>query len=395
MPNGNQGAIAGLLGGIAETMPAWGKGLATRREREGMSDLAKLQKMANPRDIADIEALAELLPQLTAADREKAIEKVRKRIGTESIPLLEYYIRRGGEAPPPGIETWRIGGAPAGAAARTRLERLRMGTEPGFEPELALPQLPEETRMAEWVKRAGRAEPIFPGITEVGRGMMPRGVEEVLPPTEATRQRAREAGAWPGITAITGEWTPQMLAEEKEETIRIAEAKGLLDKYGVAAAKTFIDKEKLPRWLEMIPESLHPRVGVKAGTSNLSENPVEAASELNLRSILSQPKPTLAEIQGMPNLDRMRVAVFGEEMLSPAEITAIKEERSTLPSWLIKFVDDPLVGKAVWADDWFDTIKKLLRYFSPQEIAAMLSMAHDRAIREGLAAEVGFAEGVR
>jgi len=270
-----------------------------------------------------------------------------------------------------------------------------MGTEPGFEPELALPQLPEETRMAEWVKRAGRAEPIFPGITEVGRGMMPRGVEEVLPPTEATRQRAREAGAWPGITAITGEWTPQMLAEEKEETIRIAEAKGLLDKYGVAAAKTFIDKEKLPRWLEMIPESLHPRVGVKAGTSNLSENPVEAASELNLRSILSQPKPTLAEIQGMPNLDRMRVAVFGEEMLSPAEITAIKEERSTLPSWLIKFVDDPLVGKAVWADDWFDTIKKLLRYFSPQEIAAMLSMAHDRAIREGLAAEVGFAEGVR
>lgn len=399
MPNGNQGAIAGLLSGLAGTAPGWGQALRTRREREGMSDLAKLQKMANPRDIADIEALAELLPQLAPADREKAIEKVRKRIGTESIPLLEYYIRRAGGAPPLGIETWRIGGERAPATARTRLEQLQRGTQPGFEPELGLAQLPEEARLGEWARRARRAEPFYPGITEVGRGMIPTGAERVLPPREATRQRAREAGAWPGITAITGEWTPQMLAEEKEETIRIAEAKGLLDKYGVAAAKTFIDKTEVPGWLGTIPASLHPRLGVKteAGVivSDLSKNPVEAAGQLNLRSVFSQPKPSLAQIQGMPNLDRMRVAVFGEEMLSPAEITAIKEERSTLPSWLIEFVDDPLVGKAVWASDWFDTIKKLLRYFSPQEIAAMLSMAHDRAIREGLAAEVGFAEGAR
>ncbi|GAH72556.1 unnamed protein product, partial [marine sediment metagenome] len=255
------------------------------------------QRLANDRDLADIEALAELLPELTPGDRQEAIGKLRKRIDPRSRPLLDYYVREAGQAPPAGIETWRIGGKPAPAAARTRLEQLRLGRQPGFEPELGLAQLPEEARLGEWARRAKRAEPIFPGISEVGRGMIPTGAEGVLAPPEATRQRAREAGAWPGVTAITGEWGPQMLAEEKEETIAVAEAKGLLDKYGVAAAKTFIDKTEVPAWLGTIPTSLHPRLGVKteAGVirSDLSENPVEAAGQLNLRSVFSQPKPTL------------------------------------------------------------------------------------------------------
>jgi len=396
MPNGNQGAIAGLLSGLAGTAPGWGQALRTRREREGMSDLAKLQKMANPRDIADIEALAELLPQLPAADREKAIEKVRKRIGTESIPLLEYYIRQAGGAPPLGIETWRIGGKPAPQTARTRLEQLQRGTQPGFEPELGLGQLPEAARLGEWARRAGRAEPFYPGITEVGRGMIPTGAERVLAPREATRQRAREAGAWPGITAITGEWTPQMLAEEKEETIRIAEAKGLLDKYGVAAAKTFIDKTKLPKWVEGIAPSQYHRYGLKKEmgivVSDLSENELEAYGQINLRIIESQPWPTLDKLQAMPNIDRMRIITYGTEMLSPAQMDAIKKGTSTIPEWVIKFAHDPLTSIEPDSDEWFAAIKRLLRYLSPQEVAAMLGMALDTTIREGLIAEVGFAK---
>jgi len=396
MANGNQGAIAGLLSGIAGTMPGITKALATRREREGMSDLQKLQKMANPRDIADIEALAELLPQLSAADREKAIEKVKKRIGFESYPLLEYYVKRAGQAPAPGIETWQIGGKPAPASARTRLEQLRGGTQPGFEPELGLGQLPEEERMAEWVRRAGRAEPIFPGMTEVGRGMIPTGAEGVLSPTEAARQRAKEAGQWGGVTAITGEWTPQMLAGEKEETITQAQAKGLLDKYGVAAAKTFIDKTKVPSWVEKIEESQYPQFGLKKENgvvvNDLSKNEVEAYSQLNLRIIFAQEWPTLDKLKGMPNSERMRIATYGTEMLSPAQMDAIKGETSALPQWLIDFAHEPLTSKKPFSEDWFQTIKKLLRYFTPQEVGAMLGMATDQTIRQGIVAEVGFAK---
>jgi len=391
MANGNQGAIAGLLGGIAGTMPGITKALATRREREGMSDLQKLQKMANPRDIADIEALAELLPQLAAADREKAIEKVKKRIGFESYPLLDYYVKRAGQAPAPGIETWQ-----EGAAGRTRLQQLIGGTQPGFEPELRMGQLPEEARLGEWARRAGRAEPFYPGITEVGRGMIPTGAEGVLPPPEAARQRAREAGAWPGVTAITGAWTPQMLAEEKEETITQAQAKGLLDKYGVAAAKTFIDKTKPPSWVEKIEESQYPQFGLKKENgvvvNDLSKNEVEAYSQLNLRIIFAQEWPTLDKLKGMPNLERMRIATYGTEMLSPAQMDAIKRETSALPQWLIDFAHEPLTSKVPFSPDWFQTIKKLLRYFTPQEVGAMLGMATDQTIRQGIVAEVGFAK---
>jgi len=392
----NQGVIAGLLGGIAQGMPGLMKGLATRREREGMSPLAKLQALANPRDIADIEALAKLLPELSAADREKAIEKVRKRIGVESVPLLEYYLKQAGEAPPTGIETWRIGGKPAPAGARTRLQQLMGGTQPGFEPELRLGQLPEDKRMGEFARRFKRAEPFYPGITEVGRGMIPTGVEGVLSTTEAARQRGKEAGQWPGITAITGEWTPQMLAGEKEETITQAQAKGMLDKYGVAAAKTFIDKSKVPSWVEKIEESQYPNFGIKkeAGVvvNDLSENEVEAYSQLNLRIIFSQEWPTLDKLKGMPNLDRMRMATYGTEMLSPAQMDAIKGKTSALPQWLIDFVHEPLTSKTPFSPDWFQTIKKLLRYFTVQEVGAMLGMAVDQTIRQGIVAEVGFAK---
>ena len=111
----NNDVIGGLFNRLGRGLPSSGGligsrlppgGLiGSRLPRKRMSDLAELQALANPRDIADIEALVKLLPELTAADREKAIEKVRKRIGVESHPLLDYYIEQAGEAPPLTEET--------------------------------------------------------------------------------------------------------------------------------------------------------------------------------------------------------------------------------------------------------------------------------------------------
>lgn len=416
-----QSYLAELLGqSVSQAGRNWGQKLSTQWQESRMPELAKLQKQANPRDIDDIERLADLLPQLSPQYREKAIEQIRRKIGVESHPLLDYYIQKSGQAPPLGMETWRIGGQPAPEAAKTTLQQAMMGRTPGYPHELGLGQLPAfggqmgaqargpmgpmgprttqpfmaGSREEEFKRRMARIEPRYPGATQVGRGMIPTGQEGVLPPPEAARQRVRETpGGWEKMLGITKEWTPEQFAFEKEETIALAKAKGILDERGVAAAKTFIDRTQVPNWYEDIPQAMRPRFGLRSENgivvNDLSEDSLEAASQLNLRSVFSQPKPTLAEIQGMANLDRMRVVVFGSEMLSQQQIRAIERGESTLPSWLIGYIEEPLTSKSVWAADWFSMIKKLLRYFSPQDIAAMLSMAHDRSIREGIISEVG------
>jgi len=393
-----QDVMAGLLGSVAQGLAPSGiidQGLAARkkrRERERMSDLAKFQAMANPKDIADIRALAELLPELTAADREKAIEKVRKRIGVESIPLLNYYIQRVGGAPPLDIETWRIAGKPAPASARTRLEQLRGGTQPGFEQELALGQLPEEERMAEWVRRAGRAEPIFPGMTEVGKGMIPRGIEEILARPEATRQRAREAGEWPGVTGVTEKWTPGMFPWQKEETISAARAKGTMTERQAKAAATFIDYERVPDYATVLTDEQLPAFGLSRKEGKLQnaladpfKDPGKNLAQKSLREIFS------LSVGALPRWDeyneneqaRMRLAAFGKRMLSEGDKVRVETGKSDFSMDFVSIIEHPLKDYA-GTDQYLNAIMSLIPFFDVGQIATILTLVENPEIAGGL-----------
>ena len=388
-----QDVMAGLLSGIAGTMPGITKGIQERRERGRMSDLAKLQALANPRDIADIEALVKLLPELTAVDRERAIEKVRKRIGVESVPLLNYYIQQAGEAPPLTQETWQIGGERAPEAARTRLEQLQRGTQPGFLGELSLGELPEEARLGEWARRAGRAEPFYSGITEVGKGMIPTGAEGVLSPTEATRRRAREAGEWPGVTAITGEWKPGMWPSQKEETISAALAKGMLTERQHKAAMTFIDYTDVPAYAKALTDAQLPAFGIKrdeqgrekSDLADPTKDPGKNLSQKTLREIFN------LKVETLPRWDeyneneqaRMRLAAFGKRMLSEGDQTKVEKGQSTFSVDFVTIIEHPLTDYK-GTDQYLNAIMSLIPFFDVGQIATILTLVENPQIAGGL-----------
>jgi len=393
-----QDVISGLLGGMAQGLRPGGvidQGLAARkerRERDRMSDLAKLQALANPRDIADIEALAKLLPELTAADREIAIAKVRKRIGVESHPLLDYYIKQAGAAPPLTQETWRIEGEPAPEAARARLEQLRTGTEPGFLEELRLGELPEEERLGEWARRAGRAEPRYRGITEVGRRMIPTGREEVLPPTEATRRRAREAGEWGGVTAITEAWKPGMFPWEREETISAALAKGTLTERQHKAAMTFVDYEKVPDYATVLTDEQLPAFGLSRKEGKLQnalanplKEPGKNLTQKALREIFSLP------VEALPRWDeyneneqaKMRLAAFGVRMLSEGDKVKVETGRSDFSPDFVSIIEHPLTDYK-GTDQYLNAIMSLIPFFDVGQIATILTLIENPQIAGGL-----------
>ena len=392
-----QDVIAGLLRGIAGGLPLLEPGLRARkerRERERMSPLAKLQALANPRDIADIEALAKLLPELTAADREIAIEKVRKRIGVESRPLLDYYIQQAGGAPPLTAETWRIRGEPAPETARTRLEQLMRGTQPGFEHELALGQLPEDERMAEFARRARRAEPRYPGITEVGRGRIPRGIEEILARPEAERRRAREAGEWPGVTAITEKWPPgTMFPWEKKETISAARAKGTITERQAKAAATFIDYEKVPDYATVLTDEQLPAFGLSRDKQGRLQN--------DLANPLKEPGKNLAQkalreifslsVEALPRWDeyneneqaRMRLAAFGKGMLSEGDKARVETGKSNFSMDFVSIIEHPLTDYK-GTDQYLNAIMSLIPFFDVGQIATILTLIENPQIAGGL-----------
>ncbi|MBA7490774.1 hypothetical protein ES702_01317 [subsurface metagenome] len=398
----NNDAIGGLLNRLSKGLPSRGVigsrlppggVIGSRLPRQRMSDLAELQALANPRDIADIEALVKLLPELTAADREKAIEKVRKRIGVESVPLLNYYIQRAGEAPPLTQETWQIRGERAPEAARTRLEQLRMGTQPGFEHELGLGQLPEDERMAEFARRFERAEPRYPGITEVGRGMIPTGAEGVLSPTEATRRRAREAGEWPGITAITGEWKPEMFPWQKEKTISAALAKGTLTERQHKAAMTFIDYTDVPAYASNLTDEQLPAFGLSRDKQGRLQNDLADPLKETGKNLTQK---TLREIfslgpEALPRWDeydaseqaKMRLAAFGIRMLNEGDKNRVKGGKSDFSPDFVTVIEHPLTDYK-GTDQYLDAIMSLILFFDVGQIATILTLVENPEIAGGL-----------
>lgn len=398
----NDDVMTGLFKRLSQGLPSRGLVgsqlppggvIGSRLPRKRMSDLAELQALANPRDIADIEALVKLLPELTAADREIAIEKVRKRIGVESRPLLAYYIQQAGAAPPLTQETWRIGGEPAPETARIRLEQLRMGTQPGFLGELGLGELPEEARLGEWARRAGRAEPRYPGITEVGRGMIPTGAERVLAPREATRRRAREAGEWPGITAITGEWKPGMWPSEKEETISAALAKGMLTERQHKAAMTFIDYTDVPAYAKALTDEQLPAFGIKRDEqgrekSDLADPLKETGKNLSqktLRDIFSlrpEALPRWDEYDASEQA-RMKLAAFGIRMLSEGDRARVKGGKSDFAPDFVTIIEHPLKDYA-GKPQYLDAIMSLILFFDVGQIATILTLVENPEIVGGL-----------
>jgi len=392
----DQDVMAGLFRGILGGLPLLEPGLRERkerRERERMSPLAKLQALANPRDIADIEALAKLLPELTAADREIAIEKVRKRIGVESRPLLDYYIQQAGGAPPLTEETWRIRGKPAPETARTRLEQLMRGTQPGFEHELGLGQLPEDERMAEFARRFKRAEPRYPGITEVGRGRIPRGIEEILARPEAARQRVREEGAWPGVTAITGEWKPEMFPWEREETISAARAKGTITERQAKAAATFIDYEKVPVYATTLTDEQLPYLGLSRDKQGKLQNdladiikePGKNLSQKALREIFSLRPEALPRWDEYNETEqaKMQLAAFGVRMLSEGDKARVKGGKSNFSIDFVTIIEHPLKDYA-GTDQYLGAIMSLIPFFDVGQIATILTLVENPEISRGL-----------
>jgi len=394
----NQDVIAGLLGSIGRGLAPGGiigQGLAARKERterERMPRLAKLQAIANPRDIADIEALAELLPELTAADREIAIAKVRKRIGVESHPLLDYYIEQAGAAPPLTQETWRIGGEPAPETARARLEQLRTGTEPGFLGELRLGELPEEERLAEFVRRAGRAEPRYPGITEVGRGMMPKGIEGVLARPEAERQRAREAGEMPGVTGVTEKWTPGMFPWQKEETISAALAKGTLTERQHKAAMTFIDYTDVPAYASVLTDEQLPYFGLSRDKQDRLQNdladpikdPGKNLTQKALREIFNLRPEALPRWDEYNETEqaKMRLAAFGKEGLSEGDQLRVEKGQSTFSMDFVSIIEHPLIDYK-GTDQYLGAIMSLILFFDVGQIATILTLVENPEIVRG------------
>lgn len=398
----NDDVMLGLFNRLSKGLPSRGLvgsrlppgGLiGSRLPRKRMSDLAELQALANPRDIAEIEALVKLLPELTAADREIAIEKVRKRIGVESHPLLDYYIKQAGEAPPLTEETWRMRGKPAPETARTRLEQLRMGTQPGFLGELRLAELPEEERLAEFARRAKRAEPRYRGITEVGRGMIPTGKEEVLSTTEATRRRAREAGEWPGITAITGEWKPEMFPWQKEKTISAALAKGTLTERQHKAAMTFIDYTDVPTYASNLTDEQLPAFGLSRDKQGRLQNDLADPLKETGKNLTQK---TLREIfslgpEALPRWDeydaseqaRMRLAAFGIRMLNEGDRKIVKKGESDFAPDFVTVIEHPLTDYK-GTDQYLDAIMSLILFFDVGQIATILTLVENPEIAGGL-----------
>jgi len=387
MANG-QDVMAGLLGGIQGALPGAIQTYEKRAERGRMSELAKLQEIANDRDVPDIEKLAELLPLLTAVDREKAVKDVKKRIGPESYPLLDYYIKQAGGAPPLTRETWRIGGEPAPERATTRLEQLLMGTQPGY-----LGELPEEERIAEWVRRARREEPAYQGITEVGREMLPKGKEEVLPLTEAARQRAREAGEFPGVTAVTEKWTPGIFPWEKEETIEAGLAKGTMTERQAAAARTFIDYTKVPDYAAVLTDEQLPVFGLSRDQQGRLVNaladpfkePGKNLGQKTLRQIFSLDVKALPQWSAYNEAEqgRMRLAAFGVRMLSEGDQARLKTGKTTFGMDFVTVIEHPLKDYA-GTDQYLSAIMSLIPFFDVGQIATILTLVENPEIAGGL-----------
>jgi len=389
MPN----YLGSFLSGAAPYAGPWGEQKYKERQFERLPEAVKLEQVAEPEDVTAIKSFMALAPSLTDDDRLKRIKSLKKRISDNSVGYLNYMLKRLEEAPPLTLETWRIGGERAPESARDAIMRLLEGTAPGYEYELPLWQLPESERTKAFEERFGRGvEARYPGAVEVARGMLPKfEAGEPLSPEEAARERARQTpGGWQRVTAVTKGWTPATAAWERERQVSEALGKGLLTERDAMAARTFIDYSVPPDWAEGIADSQLPSFGLSRDengnlVSKFSTNPAERIMQQSLRALLSTPMealPDWSEISAARQA-QMRAVAVGERELTAEERRAIETDKSRFGEDFLVLIQNPLINYK-GTDEYWEAVYSLTPYFSPGEIAIIMSIVENPMMLRGL-----------
>lgn len=391
---GLQGPYASAGGGGAtqRPQPGWTAALQQSLASRRMSPEQKAYANANKEDRAIIEALIELWPDLAEVYREKEEKKVRDRIAPISQPYLNMLLSRiqGGEAqaPPLGVDTWRIAGKPAPAAAGGQLQQAVGGTTPGQQWQLALSQLEPGRRAEEFGRRVPPIEARFPGAGDVGRSMF----DVTTPATMDERQRdigrARQGPDWQTLQGIMKGWPGQkMTIFQQEKMIDDALESGQIDERTAKGGKRFVRMEQ-PSWVYKIPKEKLSDYGFvededgKRRTQFSTTIPIFKQQE-RMQEVWSVQEPTLSEAHKIASADKkIYIVVSGDKELSQKQIKAIDAGESEFPEWVLVFRDAP-VSTQKWVGNFTDLTKTLLEHFSPEEVQAIIVLATDKMIKEG------------
>ena len=146
--------IQGAGQGFAAQAPGISKALQQRQQYSTLSEQQKLEKAANPDDIATIEAFIAAYQSLTEERREVELAKMRRTgIDAISIPLLEFHIRKAGQAPEKSFATEFGKGGPF-EAQKDAMSQMLAGTTPGKQYQLGLERFPVGERREELGRRA-------------------------------------------------------------------------------------------------------------------------------------------------------------------------------------------------------------------------------------------------
>jgi len=378
--------IGALLGGLVPGAEKFSQASMKEYQFGQLPEEIRAETKANPSDVAAIKNFLAASSSLTQERRDKEIKKLRDRISLESVDYFNLKMGQLGQAPSLGMETW---GAPE--AAKNIVQQMLMGTQPGFLQELAIGQLPVGERATEMGRRTGRIEARYPGATEVGRGIIPTGTEGILTSTEAARQRARQAGEWGGVTGLTKGWTGRMMPFAKMEDIDNALSKGLINDRQASAARTFVDRTRIPGWGANLSDTQLDTIGVTKRNgvlaNNLSDNPAIQNAQLNLRDIYQADGKTLADWDTFPvsRQEQMRMAAFGKNVLTSADARAIDAGESRFSPLFTAVINNPLASHAPFTPGYNSAMLNLLAVgFSLSEIAMISSIASDPTIVGGI-----------
>ncbi len=403
--------IQGVGQGFAAQGPGISKALQQRQQYSTLSEQQKLEKAANPRDIADIEAFVAAYQSLTEERRATELAKMRKSVDILSVPLLEYHVKKVGEAPEKSFATEFGKGGPY-EGQRDVVSKMLAGTTPGKEYQLGLERLAPGERAGELTKRATGLEGMFPGIGEAGALGIPAGETKVLSQRERVRERVRQAKqtgrTLADVQKVLKDMKSTMLMGERQEVLDEAIAQGILDEIGAAEAQAYIKDIGNPQWAQQIenrasregkplPPKFWTNLGMKKGPDGIMvyiepKSVQEGVTQQNLRSVMTAPKDTneLIKMIRPGDLDMIRKVAYGTDELTDVERIGIGDiiESSTFTTNEINFIMNPTINMNPGDDDYWERVYTLIRMFGIEGAALAIRLGMDITQKQYLEAPV-------
>lgn len=348
--------IQGLGQGFAAQGPGISKAIQGKREYAGLSERQKLERAANPRDLADIEAFMVAYQDLTEERRATELAKLEKSIDSVSVPLLKWHVRNAGKAPEKTFETEFGKGTPY-ESQRGAVSKMIAGTTPGKEYQLELGQLPKGERAGALAKRIAPLETRFPDIGKAGALAIPAGEERVLDPVKAARQRAKEATTRGRRLEDVQKALKEMdektmgLPWERREVLDAYVEKAVLTEVGAAATATYINDKKVPDWVLEVPEGMWSTLfGIERKEDGTivnaldEENVKQTITQINARSVFAVDMP-VAEIEASfsgDELDMIYAVAFGMRQLSGPDETLFEKPGTRFSADVTDMIKSPV-----------------------------------------------------